>query len=89
MGLNIFCIQDFVDLQTNLFLLNRVAQQDTNVSKIERIRLREVFHAEAILSADWDPMSGPCIARGRTLHFLDKYESIKVLKKRWNNSFIC
>ena len=85
MGLNIVFIQDFADLQTNLFLLDRVAQQDTNVSKIKRIRLREVFHAEAILSADWDPMSGPCIAGCPTLHFSDKYESIKLLKKRWNN----
>ena len=89
MGLNFVCIQDFADQLTNCFLLDGVAQQDTNVSKIKRIRLGEVFHAEAILSADWDPMSGPCIAGGRTLHFLDKYESIKVLKKRWDNSFIC
>jgi hypothetical protein len=50
--LNIVFIQDFADLQTNLFLLDKVAQQDTNVSKIKRIRLREVFHAEAILSAN-------------------------------------
>jgi hypothetical protein len=87
--LNIVFIQDFADLQTNLFLLDRVAQQDTNVSKIKRIRLREVFHAEANLSANRDPMSGPCIAGCRTLHFHDKYESIKVVEKRWNNSFIC
>ena len=89
MGLNCVCIQDFADQLTNCFLLDGVAQQDTNVSKIKRIRLGEVFHAEAILSASWDPMSGPCIAGGRTLHFRDKYESIKVLRKLWNNSFIC
>ena len=76
MGLNFDCIQDFADQLTNRSLLDGVAQQDTNVSKIKRIRLREVFHAEAILSGDWDPMSGPCIAGGRTLHFRDKCESI-------------
>ena len=88
MSLNTVCSQDFGYLKTNLFLLDRVIQKDTNVSKMEGIKLREVFHAEAILSADWDPMSGPCIAGGRALHFRDKYESIKLLKKRWNNSFI-
>ena len=87
--MNFVFIQDFADQLTNCFLLDGVAEQDTNVSKIKRIRLGEVFHAEAILSADWDPMSGPCIAGCPTLHFSDKYESITSLKKRWNNSFIC
>ena len=76
MGLNFVCIYDSANELTNRFLLDGVAQQDTNVSKIKRIRLREVFHAEAILSTDLDPMSGPCIAGGRTLHFRDKCESI-------------
>jgi hypothetical protein len=52
MGLNIVFIQDFADMQPNLFLLDRVAQQNTNVSKIERIRLGDVLHAKDILSAN-------------------------------------
>ena len=78
MSLSTVCFQDFADLKANLFLLDRVVQQDTNVSEMKRIRWREVFHAEAILSANGNPMSGPCMGGCRTLHFHDKYESIKI-----------